>query len=42
MAELALNDVERHAFAQQFQGVRVAQLVPESRAPKDSDQSPGA
>jgi hypothetical protein len=33
MAELALDDVQRHALAGQLEGVRVAQLVRRKPAP---------
>ena len=33
MAELALDDVERHALASELDGVRVAQLVRREAAP---------
>jgi hypothetical protein len=33
VAELALNDVERHALAGELDGVRVAQLVRREAAP---------
>ena len=34
MASLALDDIERHALAGEFDGMRVAQLVRRETAPK--------
>ena len=38
MAEFALDDVQRHALAREFEGMRVAQLV-WGEAPPDSGAS---